>query len=195
MTQPYGPNVGPPPPPPPPQPKKRLTVPMWAFWLTVVAALFVGCGVGAGIGSAAKDESVAASEPTESTEDAPRPIQGREATSRVEAPEAEPTKTESKTPEPEPEPETVLKTSGNGTKTTKTFSVQGDWDLRYTYDCSGFGMEGVMQVWGDSDLGDIYVNEMGMSGDDVTHQHDGGGEMALKVNSTCDWTIRVVDLP
>jgi hypothetical protein len=94
-----------------------------------------------------------------------------------------------------PKPRTVLVQSGNGLKTTKTFRVHGDWDLHYSYNCSNFGLgQGNFQVWEDNSIG-IFVNELGKRGSDVTHQHDGSGSLALKINSECRWTIKVVQLP
>lgn len=98
-------------------------------------------------------------------------------------------------PAAEPAPKVVLTTKGNGIKSTKTFHVSGDWDLEYTYDCRDtLGDMGNFQVWNDdTGMGDIYVNELGAKGDDVTHQHT-GGKLALQVNSQCRWTLKVVDV-
>jgi hypothetical protein len=94
-----------------------------------------------------------------------------------------------------PTPKVVLTAKGNGMKSTKTFTVKGDWDLEYTFDCRDtYGDTGNFQVWNDLEgMTDIYVNELGAKGDDVTHQHS-GGKLALKVNSQCRWTIKVVDV-
>lgn len=98
-------------------------------------------------------------------------------------------------PKPKPKPHTVLAQSGNGLKTTKTFRVHGDWDLHYSYNCANFALgQGNFQVWEDGAMG-IYVNELGKRGSDVTHEHDGSGSLALKINSECRWTIKVVQLP
>jgi hypothetical protein len=97
-------------------------------------------------------------------------------------------------PKPKPKPHTVLTESGTGTKSTKTFRVHGDWDLQYSYNCSNFGSAGNFQVWGDGGI-DVYVNELERHNTDVTHEHHGGGSMALKINSECRWKIKVVQLP
>jgi hypothetical protein len=34
---------------------------------------------------------------------------------------------------------TLMDLDGSGTKTTEKFTTEGDWDLRYSYDCSRFG--------------------------------------------------------
>jgi len=98
-------------------------------------------------------------------------------------------------PKPPAKPKTVLTETGHGIKNTVKFSVDGDWDLQYTYNCSSFGMQGNFAVTGmGGDFPDVMVNELGMKGTDVTHQHD-GGTMYLQVNSECSWTIKVIDLP
>ncbi|GAA2092182.1 hypothetical protein [Actinomadura alba] len=116
------------------------------------------------------------------TEAEPPVVEGAD-TSSAEAPAAEPS------------PKVVLTAKGKGLKSTKTFTVRGDWDLEYTYDCRDtYGDMGNFQVWNDdTGMGDIYVNELGAKGDDVTHQHT-GGKLALQINSQCRWTIKVIDV-
>ncbi|WP_371648121.1 MULTISPECIES: hypothetical protein [unclassified Streptomyces] len=98
-------------------------------------------------------------------------------------------------PKAKPVAETVLSESGSGIKSTAKFKVDGDWDLRYSYDCSAFGMQGNFIVQeGGNPLGAIYLNELGKSGADVTHLHDGGTRF-LEINSTCSWKISVIDVP
>src|SRR6266542_2143234 len=46
-----------------------------------------------------------------------------------------------------PKPQTLLKLKGSGTKTTQKFTAAGDWDLDWSYDCSGFGAQGNFQVF------------------------------------------------
>jgi hypothetical protein len=89
---------------------------------------------------------------------------------------------------------TVLTERGSGIKSTEKFTVHGDWDLHYTYDCASFGYQGNFIVTGSEGLFDDYVNELGVKGSDVTHEHD-GGTMYLKVDSECSWTLKVVDVP
>ncbi|MBO0656276.1 MULTISPECIES: hypothetical protein [Streptomyces] len=91
-------------------------------------------------------------------------------------------------------PRTVLSESGNGIKSTAKFTVSGDWDLRYTFDCSSFGNSGNFIVSEGQALGAVLVNALAAKGDDVTHLHDGGTKH-LEINSECSWTVQVVDLP
>ncbi|HTJ70074.1 MAG TPA: hypothetical protein VL551_21235 [Actinospica sp.] len=87
----------------------------------------------------------------------------------------------------------VLKESGDGIKSTKSFTVGNDWSLAYSYDCSSFGSQGNFQVYEDYPNGDVLVNELQEKGSDTTYQHDDAGTHSLEVNSECSWTITVTD--
>lgn len=89
-------------------------------------------------------------------------------------------------------PVTLLELSGSGTKTTQSFSARGDWDLEWSYDCSSFGMEGNFIVSGQG-FNVLGVNQLGPKGSGVEHYHDGGSGH-LEIISTCDWTVRAVDV-
>jgi hypothetical protein len=89
---------------------------------------------------------------------------------------------------------TVLVSSGDGVKTTQSFTVHGDWDLYWSFICSAAIGSGNFVVTGDGALGDVYANELASHGKDVTHQHH-GGRLALDVDSECKWKIKVVDIP
>ncbi|MEU5428243.1 hypothetical protein AB0H73_21965 [Streptomyces olivoreticuli] len=91
-------------------------------------------------------------------------------------------------------PRTVLSESGNGIKSTEKFTVSGDWDLRYSFDCSSFGGSGNFVVSEGGTLGDTLVNELAAKGSDVTHLHDGGTKY-LEINSECSWTVEAIDIP
>ncbi|MEE4544862.1 hypothetical protein V2S66_23210 [Streptomyces sp. V4-01] len=125
---------------------------------------------------------------------------GEPSTTQAAAP-ADPTPAPSKAPAKapaKPEPalaKTVLTESGHGIKTTAKFTVHGDWDLHYTYDCTSFGFQGNFIVTtGGTGFPDPLANEIGKKGTDITHQHD-GGTLYLDVNSECSWTVKVVDIP
>jgi hypothetical protein len=99
-------------------------------------------------------------------------------------------------PAPAPaKPITVLTEHGNGIKSTASFTVTGDWDLAYAFDCSNFGGQGNFAVSINGSAGDVLVNELAAKGADTTHQHDGPGKIALDINSECVWSIRVDQLP
>jgi hypothetical protein len=96
---------------------------------------------------------------------------------------------------PKPVAKTVLVESGSGIKTTARFHVSGDWDLKYTYNCASFGMQGNFIVTtGGTDFPLPLANELGKRGSVTTHQHD-GGSLYLEVNSECSWTLKVIDIP
>ncbi|WNI15350.1 hypothetical protein [Actinacidiphila sp. ITFR-21] len=86
----------------------------------------------------------------------------------------------------------ALKASGSGARSTGTFTVRGDWDLEYSYDCTGSGSAGAFVVNGPAPA-DRYVDELGTKGSGTTHLH-AGGTLRLDVESTCAWTIEVVDV-
>lgn len=89
---------------------------------------------------------------------------------------------------------TVLKVSGNGDKTTDTFTVSGKWQITYTVEPSDvvvFGFfvypEGESQIYADS----VSVDK---AGTDTTVEHT-GGTYYIKVISAGPWNITVTDLP
>lgn len=104
---------------------------------------------------------------------------------------------------PKPQPKVVLKLSGNGDKSSQTFTVSGAWQIAWT--CSG--------VPSSLDNAPLYINVYNASdnsenfGDDVSYNcpngkgggdssvfHD-GGTFYLKTITGIDWTITVSDLP
>lgn len=92
-------------------------------------------------------------------------------------------------------PQVLLAISGSGIKGTEKFTTQGnDWDLKYSYDCSGFGQQGNFAVevkGGDNSFTGLPgPNELGMRGSDVDHFHQ-GGTFYLEINSECAWRIEV----
>ncbi len=97
-------------------------------------------------------------------------------------------------PSPPPTQQTLLNISGEGSKSTQEFTVVGDWQIQYTYNCSNDGDRGNFQVYIDnsdgSDSGMIGINELGASGSDTEYYHQ-GGTYYLEVNSECSWTIQV----
>jgi hypothetical protein len=119
-------------------------------------------------------------------------------TSQPAAPAADTTAPSKAPAKAKPKPavaKTVLTESGHGIKTTAKFTVHGDWDLHYTYDCTSFGFQGNFIVTtGGTDFPEPLANEIGKKGSDVTHQHD-GGTLYLDINSECSWTAKVVDIP
>ncbi len=126
---------------------------------------------------------------------------------RAETPTPNPRPTNPPTPVPAPSvrdtPTTasgsaaVLSLSGSGTNSTRTFTVSGDWDLSWSYDCRNFGFEGNFIVFvyesdGSPSVSNVGVNQLGPSGTGVEHYH-AGGTYYLQVISTCSWTISVID--
>lgn len=170
----YGPPTGQWGGPPPPPPKKSKVVPI----LIGVGAFIIALGIISAIAGANTKTNGAAGATPATTQAAVTP-----ATSAA-AKKAAPAKAPAST--------VVLKESGHGIKSTVTFTVNGDWDLKYSYDCTSFGFAGNFIVTGPT-LADYYVNELGKKGSDVTHLHD-GGKLHLNINSECSWKIQVIDV-
>lgn len=92
---------------------------------------------------------------------------------------------------------TLLNVRGSGTKTTETFTVGDEWDLLWSYNCSGFaGGSGNfivdIQRKGGGFGTPVGVNQLGSGGDSTEHYHD-GGTYYLEINSECSWAVKVVD--
>lgn len=149
----------------------------WWFWVGAVFVLFIiigpsGSGSKSGTSVPAQAEigsTVAAPEKKAATAPAPAPVAAT--------------------------PQVLLDLTGNGTKTTQKFTAGRDWDLNWSYNCSNFGQDGNFQVFIYDDSGQLSfrnspVNQLGASGADVEHYHN-GGTFYLTVNSVCSWKIQV----
>jgi hypothetical protein len=94
-------------------------------------------------------------------------------------------------------PKVLLDEHGNGIKQTATFTVDGSWDLKYTFDCASFGYDGnfILTLYDPEHTNipiDVPANAMARQGGDTTHQHR-KGSYYLEINSECDWTLQVID--
>jgi hypothetical protein len=143
----------------------------WWFWIGIVLVAFIVIGV-----------SGSGSSPSASV---PAPA---ETGSSVAAP-AQPA------PAQASGPQSLLKISGSGTKSTAKFTAAGDWDINWSYDCSNFGTQGnfIVTIFngdGSMSFSNTGVNQLGRSGADVDHYHN-GGTFYLSVNSECKWKIEV----
>ncbi len=94
---------------------------------------------------------------------------------------------------PPPAPTVLFTKSGEGQLGTRSFTVDDDWSLTYTFDCSNFGGQGNFQVYEDYPNGNVLVNSLATKGGDTTYQTDDAGTHTLEVNSECDWTIKVTN--
>lgn len=93
-------------------------------------------------------------------------------------------------------PQVLLQQTGNGSKDTASFTAKGNWDIAYTYDCTGFaggtGNFAVIPKGTDNNpsFANSGINELGAKGNDVAHEHH-GGTYYLSVLSECPWTLKV----
>lgn len=162
-------------PPTPPVVKARSR---WKTPLIALAAFVAGIVIGAAFAGGTTPGSTAAPTATQSS-----PAAGPSSPGPVKSPAAPPAQAKN----------VVLQTSGNGQKTTKQFTVAGDWSVRYTYNCASFGMAGnfVVSEHGGEVDGMPIINTSGDKGGDVSYRHGDAGQRSLEVNSECDWTLTV----
>jgi hypothetical protein len=86
----------------------------------------------------------------------------------------------------------VLQTSGMGAKTTRTFTVSADWSVRYSYDCGGSASATNFSIIQHGSAIPVpIVSTTGTKGSHTAYQHQDGGQLALEINSACDWTVTV----
>ena len=85
----------------------------------------------------------------------------------------------------------LLEDSGHGQKQTQSFTAKGDWDLAYKWgSCGGVDIFQMYIYDGDGVPTGVGANTQKSSGQDVTHQHQ-GGEHYIEVNTACDWSLKV----
>lgn len=89
----------------------------------------------------------------------------------------------------------LLDISGSGTRQTQKFTASGDWSITYTFDCSGFGMQGNFQIYifngdGSLDFADGGANDLAMNGGTTDYYYDSGTHY-LEINSECSWHVTV----
>jgi hypothetical protein len=95
-----------------------------------------------------------------------------------------------------PAAKVLLDIKGTGTKSTEKFSTTArDWDLRWSYDCTGIGMTSdfIVRVVGDDGTPtSMGTSQLGGGGEDTDHFHQ-GGTFYLEVASGCRWHIVASD--
>jgi hypothetical protein len=87
----------------------------------------------------------------------------------------------------------ALDISGSGSHSTEVFSVNQEWALDWSYDCSNFSDgTGNFIVNVNGDVSTLGVNQLGSvdSGTEYFHQ---GGNVYLEINSECSWTVKVIN--
>lgn len=86
--------------------------------------------------------------------------------------------------------QTLLDVSGSGSMQTEKFSSQGDWDMKWEYDCSNIGVASNFIVTPTSDIKLNPLNHLGQVGAGAQHYYQ-SGEYYLDVLSQCKWRIIV----
>ena len=165
-----------PPPTPPASRMPRLTRNQWIG--AVVIAVVIACCACGGISAAMNQGGGTSSAKTQQATNTSAPT---------------PTNTQV------PTWKTVKTFTGNGIKTTPTFTVSDDWRLIWSCTPSSFygGQYNVIvTVYGsDGTMEDLAVNTICKSGNtgDNTEEHS-GGQVYLKINSEGSWKIQIQQL-
>jgi len=94
---------------------------------------------------------------------------------------------------------TIATFTGNGGTSTSKFTIggNGNWVLRYSYDCSGqLGGEGSFFVDEDALNNDtpsaVFIDRSGSGGKGSWHVHGDAGRHYLEILTECAYTISVV---
>lgn len=96
-----------------------------------------------------------------------------------------------------PPPATVLLEAYGqfGNQKTKAFTPPGkDWDLEWSFDCSGLGDSGIFNAkvmrQGGGVSANAEVNKINASDSGTEHYHEGGA-LYLDITSECKWNVKV----
>jgi len=96
---------------------------------------------------------------------------------------------------------TIYEKSGTGTSSSPNFTVPKEWQIQYTYDCSGFlggkgnfivTVNGVGKSGSNMDILAPQINQLGAGGTDTVYAHNDAGVKNLEVISECNWAIKVI---
>ena len=96
---------------------------------------------------------------------------------------------------------TIYEKVGSGTSSSPNFTVPKEWQIQYTYDCSGFlggkgnfivTVNGVGKSGSNMDILAPQINQLGAGGTDTVYAHNDAGVKNLEVISECNWAIKVV---
>lgn len=90
-------------------------------------------------------------------------------------------------------PGTLLSASGHGDATPPAFVTAPDWVLTSTYSCAAGGTLRVLMS--DPGHGFLPLLDAAGSGTATVHEYQGRGPHAVRVASTCAWTLTVADAP
>lgn len=175
------------------QPSFFQRIPRWVWVLVVVGALVVACG---GCGGVLALSSLLTNNTTAQSPQAT-------ATLSIGQPPAAPKATATPKPKPTathaPSWTTFQKWSGNGSKTTDTFSAPDTWKILWTCTPSSFygNYDLSVTVYGsDGSIVDFPVSVTCKSGytTDSSVEHSGSGTYYLEIASEGDWTIQLQEM-
>lgn len=98
-----------------------------------------------------------------------------------------------------PRPHVIARFTGSGIENTSRFVItgSGNWELKWSYNCSATGSSGNFIVSEDNgnDVNGANVNELGAGGHGATHVYGDSGTHFLSVDSECTWKMTAVTQP
>jgi hypothetical protein len=169
--------------------RKRVAIPVWAIILTVLVMF------GLLVGIISQSSSTGNGKPSATTSSNTSSSSNGGSTQPTVAPTQAPTPT----PTHAPKWTTTQTFTGNGNKTTQTFTVGSDWKILWSCDPSSFyGGEYniIVSVYGsDGTLIDLPVNTICKAGNtsDYSEEHQ-GGSIYLEIDSEGSWKLQVQEL-
>ncbi len=95
-----------------------------------------------------------------------------------------------------PSPKVLLSQEGQGSTSTASFTTQAAWDVQYSYDCPG-GAARPFKIFVQraGDPVNVLADSPDATGEsgERTARWPHGGSYSLKVDSTCTWTVEVLE--
>lgn len=99
--------------------------------------------------------------------------------------------------EPAPHtPTTVFDLAARGTNQSQKFTVNGDWDLKWSYDCTSEGTGNFIVYIYNADgtmSTETMVNQLGASDSGTNHYYDSGTYYFSVVSGGCSWHLTVIN--
>jgi hypothetical protein len=164
------------------------------FWIVLIGGIIIAFGLCRSIIQASSTatpvtQATATTQPVQPT-DTPVPT----------ATQGSPAPTDTPVPTPAPLKWTTTHTyTGNGSKTTGTFSVPDTWTITWTCDAANnYGVDGALSVAiydsQNNPIDDLLETcKSGITSKGVSEEHQ-GGDVYLKIDGSIPWTVQVQEL-
>jgi hypothetical protein len=89
----------------------------------------------------------------------------------------------------------ILDMTGTGAKTFMNLPVSDNWNIKWSYICSGYEVHRAFAIHIDGPAtayAESGVHESQTKGSGIDYLHGGQGIRNLRLTSTCDWTVSVI---